>query len=78
MNSRIQETSIDPAAAIAELEAHVRCRLGGQLRHFRLDVVEEGVVLRGLAHTYYAKQLAQHEVMRACGRPIVANEIVVT
>jgi hypothetical protein len=33
------------------------------------------LVLCGHAHTYYAKQLAQHAVMEASSLPIRANEI---
>jgi hypothetical protein len=61
-----------------ELETQVQCRLTGQIREFRLMVVDKGLILRGHAHTYYAKQLAQHAVMEATGLPIVANEIEVS
>jgi hypothetical protein len=37
-----------------------------------------GKALRGFAHTYYAKQLAQHAVMEATKLPILANEIEVS
>jgi hypothetical protein len=62
---------------VAKLEAHIQCRLGGRIREFRLDVTDEGVVLQGHTNTYYAKQLAQHAVMEATPRPILANEIEV-
>jgi hypothetical protein len=67
-------TSSDPAA----LEAHIQCRLGGHIRDFRLVVMEKGLILRGHAHTFYAKQLAQHAVMETTDLPILANEIDVT
>jgi len=41
-------------------------------------VAKEGLVLRGRAQTYYAKQLAQHAVVEAAGLPILANEIEVS
>ena len=44
----------------------------------RLVVVDKGLILRGYAHTYYAKQLAQHWVMEATRLPILANEIEVS
>lgn len=68
---------IDPCTieGASELEVHVQSRLGGQLREFKIVVGEEGLVLRGQAHTYYAKQLAQHVVMQATDFPIQANEI---
>jgi hypothetical protein len=50
---------------------------GGHVREFQLVVVDRGLILRGRAHTYYAKQLAQHAVMDATGLPILANEIEV-
>lgn len=62
---------------VAELELHIQCRLGRQVRDLRLIVVAQGVILRGFASTYYAKQLAQHAVMNAAGLPIAANEIQV-
>jgi hypothetical protein len=40
-------------------------------------VRDGGLVLRGRAHTYYAKQLAQHAVMDNHPLPILANEIEV-
>ena len=57
------------------LETHVQSRLNGRVRHFRLEVRGSGLILTGHAHTYYAKQLAQHAVMEATALPIVANEI---
>jgi hypothetical protein len=60
-----------------QLEAQVQCRVGGRVRHFRLDWCEGGLVLRGHSLTYYAKHLAQHAVMAATQLPIRANEIEV-
>jgi hypothetical protein len=65
------------AHQLAELEIHVRYRLRGRVRDFRLAPGERGLVLRGQSRTYYAKQLAQHAVMEAAGLPIAANEIEV-
>jgi hypothetical protein len=59
------------------IEERVRCRLTGHLGDFQLIVRDQGLVLRGHAHTYYAKQLAQHAVMDATNFPIRANEIEV-
>src|SRR5262245_45616254 len=62
-----------------QLDAHVQNRLSGYLRDFKLLRRNNGLVLQGHAHTYYAKQLAQHAVMEASiGLPIVANEIEVS
>jgi hypothetical protein len=80
MRARTLEKRIDLATAdgVAELEAHVRCRLCGRVRDFRLVVADTGILLRGHALTYYAKQLAQHAVMQATDLPIQANEIEVS
>jgi hypothetical protein len=43
----------------------------------KLKVRDDGLVLRGHARTYYAKQLAQHAVMEFTKLPIRANEIEV-
>jgi hypothetical protein len=63
---------------LACLEDHVRCRLTGRMRDVRLAVRDHGLVLRGRAHTYYVKQLAQHAVMETTDLPIRANEIEVS
>jgi hypothetical protein len=80
MKGQTTETSfhLGTANGVTELEAHVQCRLGEQVREFRLVVVDKGLILRGRAHTYHAKQLAQHAVMETSGLPILANEIEVS
>lgn len=60
-----------------QLEEVVQCRLAGRIHRFCLVRVDGGVILRGYSRTYYAKQLAQHEVMQATELPILANEIEV-
>jgi hypothetical protein len=76
MNERA-ETGAAPRETLARIEEHVRYRLAGLLRDFHLVVRDNGLVLRGHAHTYYAKQLAQHAVMEASSLPIRANELEV-
>ena len=61
----------------ALLEARVCARLGRRVRGLQVLVQEAGVVLRGRAPTYYAKQLAQHALMAVSDLPIVANAIEV-
>jgi hypothetical protein len=56
----------------------VQRELSGRLRDFRVKRKGEGVVLAGRVTTFYAKQLAQHAVMRATVLPIVENEIEVS
>ncbi len=44
---------------------------------FQLIVQNEGLVLRGQARSFHAKQLAQQAVMEATDLPIIANDIEV-
>lgn len=62
---------------LAELEVRVQGRLSGRVRSLQLYVHKFGIVLRGFARTYHAKQLAQHAVMSETDVPILANEIEV-
>lgn len=77
MKSLDRERVIDPATAdgVTELEMRIRTRLGGQISQLQLEFTSMGVILRGRARTYYAKQLAQHAVMEAAQLPILANDI---
>lgn len=61
-----------------DLESNIQGSLGGRIRDFRLVVVENGLILRGRADSFHAKQLAQHAVMKANELPILANEIEVS
>ena len=71
--------SLPPGLAEMELlETHVQSRLNGRVRHFRLVLREGGLVLMGRVRTYYAKQIAQHEVMHGTSLLILANEIEVS
>jgi hypothetical protein len=63
---------------LARTEEHVRCRLTGVVRDFQLVFFEEGLILRGHARTYHAKQLAQQAVMEATSLSIRGNEIEVS
>lgn len=66
-----------PHQQLAQIEERLRTRLTGRVRDLQLLLHENGVVLRGRARTYYAKQLAQHAVMEASKLPICANDIEV-
>jgi len=59
------------------LEAHLQARLGSRVRQLRVVCRNYGIILQGIARTYYAKQLAQHWIMEITNLPIVANEIEV-
>ena len=66
------------ATKLDNLEAHVQSRLGGRVRYLEVLFRGEGIVLKGRAHSYYVKQLAQHAVMQTSDYPILANEIEVS
>lgn len=60
-----------------ELETRLQGKLRGRIQEFKVLRQECGIVLRGFARTYHAKQLAQHAVMTETDVPILANEIEV-
>ncbi len=64
-------------AEVTQIEARLKCHLGSQVRHLRLLVRDNGLVLQGRARSYYAKQMAQHTAMEMTGLPVLANEIEV-
>jgi hypothetical protein len=68
VNQRLEPDTVT-CESLAQIEEHVQCRLNGRVHDFRLVVRNEGLVLLGHAHTYYAKQLAQQTVMEAWRRP---------
>jgi hypothetical protein len=41
-------------------------------------VTDAGLVLRGHARTYHARQLAEHAAMSTTGLPVARNEIEVS
>jgi hypothetical protein len=59
------------------LENRLQARLSGRIRGLRVLLRDSGIVLRGLARTYHAKQIAQHAIMAETTVPILANEIEV-
>jgi hypothetical protein len=63
---------------LAQTEERVRSRLTGLVRDFQLVLFEQGLILRGRARNYHAKQLAQHAVMEATSLSIRVNEIEVS
>ena len=62
---------------LSELETHVQNRLNGRVAELRLSMQANGVVLKGHAHSYYAKQLVQQAITEAADLHIAANEIEV-
>lgn len=63
--------------SLERLEATLQAWLIGRVRNLRLCWRDGGLELRGETRSYYAKQLAQHAVMKSAPWPIVANAIVV-
>lgn len=70
-----------PAAAprcdFEQLVAEILSRYRSDLQTLTIEVVGTGVVLRGVAFSYYGKQMALHEVRRSCEHPVVGNFIEV-
>jgi hypothetical protein len=79
MNAERNDASVfgTPAAIVAQVEAQIRVRLGGQVSDLRVVVRGDGMALQGHSRTHHAKQLAQHVAMEATELPILANEIQV-
>jgi hypothetical protein len=65
------------AAEIDRLAVDTAEKLRGRLSGLRLELRGGGLVLRGTARSFHAKQLAQHAVMSGTDLPIVRNEIEV-
>ncbi len=59
------------------LESLLQRRLGNRIRDLHVEVRAGGVILKGRAPTYHAKQLAQHAAMELASLPILANDIEV-
>ena len=66
-----------PPQDLDRLEALVRGEVTGRVRDLRLELHGEGLVLRGYARSYYAKQLAQTVVLEVLGKTLLVNEIEV-
>jgi hypothetical protein len=79
MDALTNETVYAPRTTelVERIESTVQHRHGGWVRDFHVVVIDQGLVLRGRTHTYYAKQLVQHTVMKIGGLPILANRIEV-
>jgi hypothetical protein len=60
-----------------EVVERVQVLLRGRVRDLRAVLREDCVVLRGNAANYYAKQLAQHFVLKVLGAAVLVNEIEV-
>jgi len=76
--SELCKAAGDTRTGVEQIEREVCGRLNGRVRDLRVLWNDNGLVLRGRAKSYYAKQLAQHLVMLHSALPIVANEIEVS
>ncbi|MCS6866159.1 MAG: hypothetical protein RMJ56_04505 [Gemmataceae bacterium] len=59
------------------LVAEILNRYRSDLQTLTIEAVEAGLILRGVAFSYYGKQMALHEVSRWCDQPVVGNFIEV-
>jgi hypothetical protein len=75
MNLHVITDTIAPSEE--QLESLMQRRLGNRVRDLRILVRADGVILKGRAATYHAKQLAQHAAMELANLPILANDIEV-
>ena len=60
-----------------ELTQRILARTGRRVRELVIEVLPEGVVLRGQTTSWYIKQLAQHSVSTLLPRVGVRNAITV-
>jgi hypothetical protein len=67
----------ESSCELEELETHLQAVLSGRVRDLRITSHDNGLVIQGQTRTYYAKQVAQQEVMKASSMPVRANEIEV-
>jgi hypothetical protein len=67
----------EPDRALAALAAEIRDRHRAHLRALRIDTVRGALVIRGVATSFYGKQLALSEIRRRCSLTVVANEVEV-
>ena len=61
----------------ARLIVHLESKLAGRVSKLQLLFRDNTLVLRGLAPSYYVKQLVQELVMKVSELPLLINEIEV-
>jgi hypothetical protein len=77
MNTQHLTETVATPSGLDELEVRLQGKLSGRIRNLQLSLHGCGIILRGFARTYHAKQLAQHALMTETQLPIHANEIEV-
>ena len=70
----IVEPPVDDNALMVR---RVQVEVGHHIHQLQIVAQADGFILRGRATSYYAKQLAQHVVMRLSSRRVLTNEIEV-
>ena len=73
----LPETLEEAERLALSIEHAVSRRTQGGVRDLRVEVDQDGVLLRGHCETYYCKQLAQHAAMTVPGGGRLTNEIEV-
>ena len=77
MNQQLERPTVTQEE-LTRIEEQIQSRLMGRVHDFQLVVRDHGLVLRGHAHTYYAKQVALQVARETTCVAIQANEIEVT
>lgn len=62
---------------LEDIEMRLADRLRRQIRNLVVLSSDKGIILRGIARSYYAKQLAQEAVLECTPLPLYLNEIEV-
>jgi hypothetical protein len=60
------------------LAERLQLEFGNRMDDLRVEIADDGVVLHGLAPSFFVKQLVQERVMQSCPRPLRANLIRVS
>ncbi len=76
---RVNPSRVDDSeTSLRTMASKIVCGNRAFIAELRVEIRAGGVVLHGLAYSYYGKQLAQELVLHWGMLPIVANQIVVT
>jgi predicted transcriptional regulator len=71
-------TTLTPVAeSLDHVRSIVRRQLRGLIDNFAISREQQGLILTGIARSYYAKLIAQEVVMRHVDAPIARNDIEV-
>jgi hypothetical protein len=75
-SSGVATLRIDDSVRL-DLERNVHMRTGRRIRNLRVELETERIVLRGLADSYYVKQLAQEGILDLLPEVCLLNAISV-